>query len=197
MMSWLEWSYKSKSLVRKVFRPLWTSPFISCCCNFLLLAWHSSISPLSLSHSLWSSVILLSRAHIILYCVSCTKSGGCAMFAFLDSFFPLHVLQTGIFALMYSVICNCCSMGFIFAPCCHNSQLSFVLIYGSQYSHTYVLPILPITRGCAIKLFILPSDVDNGISTSYACNTIVLISRWVHQKIRYMTLHVGWLWMQF
>ncbi len=71
---------------------------------------------------------------------------------------------------------------FIFAPCCHNSQLSFVLIYGNQWSHTYVLPILHIPWGCAKKIFILPTDVDSGISTSYACNTIVLISCGVRQK---------------
>ncbi len=59
-MSWLEWSYESKSQALKVFRPRWMSPFISCCCNFLILAWHPSISPLSLSHSSW---VLLSSYH--------------------------------------------------------------------------------------------------------------------------------------
>ncbi len=64
----------------------------------------------------------------------------------------------------------------------------------------HVLPILHIPLGCTIKLLILPTDVDRGISTSNACNTIVLTSCGVHQKeihYSYMTLHVGWVGCNF
>ncbi len=103
MMSWLEWSYESKSQVLKVFQPWCTSPFISCCCNFLILVQHPSISHLS---CYIPYEVLLSSYH-----GHTPFSGVC------------HVQHKAV------VPCLCCLIVVSVTPnCCFCSHLSFIML---------------------------------------------------------------------
>ncbi len=156
MMSWLESSYESKSQVLKVFRPRWTSPFISCCCNFLILARHPSIPSLSLSHFSWSSNIRLSQVSTILMCVSCITKGSCAMFVLLDSCFRYS--KFFLPCIIHNVTYNSCAMDFNFALCCY--CFIFVAFYCHSNINCHLCSYGNLSFRCGASIFKLEAFFD-------------------------------------